>query len=133
MKKNLAFSLIISFILIIGLVIVGDRKSWAADSPTSVVKQSYAARAKGDMKALSKLYVDPKEALRMFLMDGEPHDGMKEEAAQTPKTSKFEETIDGDKAIVKIILVYDDSYTPEYHLKKVGGKWKICFNDCSSD
>ena len=125
MKKNFVFSWIVGFILIIGLVIIGCNKTEADDSPSSVMKQCLESILKGDAKTVSELWVEPEPALRVFATIT---DLDKADAAEILKTGRFEETIKGNKAVVKAI--YKDGSTSEMDFVKVNRKWKICIG-CS--
>ena len=117
---------IIGFILIIGLVVVGYNKAEANDSPTSVVKQLYDAFIKGDEKTFSELWVNPEVALFLYGMatwSDDNADKERKDLAEILRTAKFEETVNGDKAIVKIIK--KNGSTDKFDLMKIDGKWKI--------
>ena len=108
--------LIIGFTLLIGLMISGCNKAEANDSPTSVAKQFCETILKGDAKACSELWVESTEGFVRCSV-------APKEYANPERIAKFEETINGDNAIVTI--TYNDNSTFDIDLKKVNGKWKI--------
>jgi ketosteroid isomerase-like protein len=111
MKK---FSRLIGFALIIGFVVMGCSNG----SPTNVVKQYYAALAKGDAKTLGKV-MTPKGAanLTQFLSKAKDH------VTALGKITNTEETIDGDTGTVKVTFSNGD--TEEIDVIKIDGKWKV--------
>ena len=120
MKKNW----IIGFIIIIGLLIVGYNKAGAEDSPILVVKQCYNAIVKGDATTFNELWANSKKALLIFSMTSKEETT---QAAEDLKTAKLEETINGDKATVKVINKNSsiNIIIPDINLMKVDGKWKV--------
>jgi hypothetical protein len=88
------------------------------DSPTGVVKQYYAALAKGDAKTLG-VVMTPKgtENLTPFM------EKAKEHVTTLGEITNTEETIDGDTGIVKV--TFADGTTEEIDVVKVDGKWKV--------
>lgn len=115
MKKTFSLIGLISLILIIGLAIVGCSKG--GGSPSNVAKQLYAAIEKGDAKTIGELMTP--EAAQMMVMFLEKAKGMITAKGGITKT---EETINGDKAVVK--TTFKDGSTEELNFVKIDGKWK---------
>jgi hypothetical protein len=115
MKKHFSFIVLISFLLIMGIVVMGCS---GGGSPTSVVKKLHTAIEKGDSKAIGQLMTP--EAAQMMVAMGDKAKGM---ISSYGGISKMEETINGDDAVVKV--TYKNGETSNYELVKIDGKWKV--------
>ena len=115
MKKVLSIAGIISLMLIIGFAAISCGKK---GSPSSVVKNFYAAVEKGSTEEFTKLMA-PGEG-EVMLMLAEKAKGM---ITSRGGIKNVEETITGDKAVVKTF--FKDDSTEELHLVNVDGEWKV--------
>jgi hypothetical protein len=107
---------LISFVMIIGLVFAGC--SNGGDSPAKVVRQYYAALAKGDAKTIG-VVMTPKgaENLTPFMEKAKDH------VAALGEITSTEETIDGDTGVVKV--TFKNGSTEEIDVVKADGKWRV--------
>jgi hypothetical protein len=90
-------------------------------SPSSVVKQLHTALEKGDTKKVEELMTPGGAALVVSMM--EKAQGTVE---KNGKITKTQETINGDKATVKV--TYSNGQEADFDLVKVDGKWKVDLN-----
>jgi hypothetical protein len=119
MKKTLSLAWLISLMLIISFAFVNCGGGGA--SPSSVVKQLYTALEKGDKKKVEELMTPG--AGQLFLSMMEKAQGTVE---KNGKIAKTQETIDGDKATVKV--TYENGEQADFDLVKIDGKWKVQIN-----
>jgi hypothetical protein len=104
-----------SLILLIGFAFAS---CGGGASPTSVVKQLHTAIEKEDAKQINELMTPGAAALINGMLEK-----AKGSVTEKGKIKKTEETIDGDKAVVKV--TYDDGQEASFDLVKVDGKWKV--------
>jgi hypothetical protein len=84
----------------------------------AVVKQYYAALAKGDAKTIGKVMTAKgAQNLTPFMAKAKDH------VAALGKITKIEEDIDGDSGVVNV--TFSNGATEEIDVMKVNGKWKI--------
>lgn len=100
------------------LIIGAASCSGGGASPSTVVKNFYAAAEKGDAKKVAE-YCTP-ETGAMLSSLGEK---LTESTKQTGKVTSTKETIDGDTAKVEVTYEKGDPQTID--LVKVDGKWLI--------
>jgi hypothetical protein len=115
MKKILSIAGMISLTLIIGLAAISCEKK---GSPSSVIRQFYTAVEKGNADEIKRLMA-PGEG-EVMLMFAEKAKGM---ITSRGGIRNVEETINGDKAVVK--TNFKDDSTEELHLINVDGEWKV--------
>jgi lysyl-tRNA synthetase class I len=115
MKKTLSLLGLISLILVIGFVIIS---CGGGSSPATVVKQLHTAIEKEDADKINELMTPGAAALITGMLEK-----AKGTVTEKGKITKTEETIDGDKATVKV--TYDDGQEGTFDLVKVDGKWKV--------
>jgi hypothetical protein len=115
MKKILSVAGMIGFMLIIGFTVISCGNK---GSPSSVVRQFYTAVEKGNTESINELMA-PGEG-QVMLMFAEKAKGT---VASRGGIKKTEETINGDKAVVK--TTFKDDSAEDLHLIKVDGKWRI--------
>jgi len=108
---------IIALAAIIGMTMV----ACGGDSPTSVVKKLHTAIQKGDTNAYDKLMTP--QGAQMLAMLGDKAKGSLDSYGGIDRT---EETIEGDKAKVKV--TYKNGETGDFDLEKVDGKWLVTAN-----
>lgn len=117
MKKIKGIIGIFIILLIAGITVSCDKKG----SPKSVIRQFYKAVEQGNTEEFTNLMAPGEdEVMKMF---AEKAKGMVEGRGGTSGIKKFEETIDGDKAIVK--TTFKDETTEELHLLNVDGEWRV--------
>lgn len=115
-KKIIIASAIIVVAVIVTLVVVNS----LSNSPKGVVQRFVKAIEKNDMKALGE--VATPETVQLIAMLGSKVQGMiASQAGGKPKS--VTEKIDGDTAIVTILLQDDEEIN--FDLVKVNGKWKV--------
>jgi len=109
----------LAFLLAFGSMFVGC----GDESPSDVVKQFYAAAKKGDEKKLREVSTGKTvELLIMFMKD----ESYKKQMTSSGDMTIVEETINGDKATVKVTYQQDGKEKKEdYMLVKEDGKWKV--------
>jgi hypothetical protein len=106
---------LIGFAMIVGLVLAG---CGGGGSPAKVVRQYYAALAKGDTKTISVVMTPgAAENLTPFM------EKAKEHVTSLGEIVSAEETIDGDSGFVSVTFSNGD--TEEISVKKVDGKWRV--------
>jgi len=109
----------LAFLLAFGSMFVGC----GSDSPSDVVKQFYSAVKKQDEKKMRQLGTDKTVDLLIAFMQDE---SLKKQLAGRGETTVLEETINGDKAIVKVTYQENGKEKKEdVHLVKVDGEWKV--------
>jgi hypothetical protein len=109
-------STIVVVLAIVTLVIVNS----LSNSPKGVVQRFVKAIEKNDMKALAE--VATPNTVQFIAMLGSKVQGMiAAQAGSKPKS--VTEAIDGDKAVVTILLQDDEEI--KFDLVKVNGKWKV--------
>jgi hypothetical protein len=114
MKKFFTFIGLFSFILIIGITVIGC----GGGSPSSVVKKLHTAVEKGDANEINKL-MEPQAAGLTIKMLSE----IQTMSADSGGIAKTEESITGDKAKVKV--TYKNGDTDDFDLVKIDGKWLV--------
>jgi ketosteroid isomerase-like protein len=103
------------FVMIAGLVLSG---CGGGGSPARVVRQYYAALAKGDAKAVSAVMTPgAAENLTPFM------EKAKEHVTSLGEITGAEETIEGDTGVVRVTFSNGD--TEEIDVRKVDGKWRV--------
>jgi hypothetical protein len=115
MKKVLSIAGMIGFMLIIGFAVISCEKK---GSPSSVIKQFYAAIEKGNTEEIKRLMA-PGEG-EVMLMFAEKAKGM---VTARGGIKNIEETIDGDKAVVN--TTFKDDTVEDLNLINVDGEWRI--------
>jgi ketosteroid isomerase-like protein len=114
MKKTSSLLKSFGFAIAIGLMATGC----GGNSPSKVVRQTWAAIEKGDAKAYGELMTP--ETASLVVMLGEKAKGS---VAAKGGIVSTKETINGDAATVT--ATYKDGTTDEWQLVKVDGKWKV--------
>ena len=112
MKK--AIFAILSIALLVGC-------SNLSNSPKATVQKFYKTLEKKDYKAMAD--VATPETIQMMSMFGPKLEGM---AAAYGKVISIEESIDGDKAVVK--LKFEKGQENSIDLIKEDGKWKVAMS-----
>jgi hypothetical protein len=115
-KKIIIVASVVVVLAIVAMVVVNS----LSNSPKAVVQRFVKAIEKNDMKALSE--VATPDTVQLITMLGTKVQGMI--ASQTGgKPKSVTETIDGDTAVVTIVL--EDDNEINFDLVKVNGKWKV--------
>jgi hypothetical protein len=115
MKKTLSLAGLISLMLIIGFAVTS---CGGGASPSNVVKQLYTAVEKKDAKKIEELMVPGAGTLVVSMLEK-----MEGTVKSYGKITKTQETIDGDKATVKV--TYENGEQADFDLVKIDGKWKV--------
>jgi uncharacterized lipoprotein NlpE involved in copper resistance len=117
MNKKMAFVVMAALVLALVITACGG----GAASPSTVVKNFYAAAGKGDAKKLAE-YCTPETGALLSAL-GEK---LTEASTSNGKITGTTETIDGDTAQVEI--TFENGETQDLDLVKVDGKWLVTVN-----
>ena len=110
LKGTLAILIVVSLVLAMA--------SCGGDSPSAVARKAITAIEKADQRGINNTFT-PDAAAMIGSMLEKAQGQMKEKGG----VAKTEETINGDKATVKV--TYNDGSTDDITLFKVDGKWKV--------
>jgi len=117
MKKIKIITGVFIILIITGFMVSCDQKG----SPKSVIRQFYKAVELGNTDEFTNLMAPGEdEVMRMF---AEKAKGMVESKGGTSGIKKIEETIEGNKAVVK--TTFKDESTEELHLLNIDGEWRV--------
>jgi len=105
---------LVALVAIIGLVVT----SCGGGSPSAVTKKAIAAVEKGDKKGVEATFTPEAASLINAMLEK-----AKGQFEKKGGIDKMKETINGDKATVKV--TYKDGTTDDISLVKVNGKWKV--------